>query len=70
MTFDVRDRNAASLATPCDGVAVTKSVSRFACARTAYRHLPRAPRRSSEDDPGGSSYEALSITIDDGDGAS
>ena len=67
MTFDVRDRVSASLVYTVDGVSVTKTVNRFALRKNSLSGSYLGHLASSDDDPGGSRYEAMSITIDDGD---
>jgi hypothetical protein len=67
MTFDVRDRNTASLIYTVDGVSVTKTVNRFALRKNSLSGSYLGHIVASEDDPGGARQQAMTITIDDGD---
>lgn len=68
MAFSVRDRSTASLTYTADGVAVTKTVSRYAFRKNSLTGTYLGHLAASEDDPGGARQEAVAITIDDGDG--
>lgn len=67
MTFDVRDRSSALLSYTADGVAVTKTVNRYAFRRNSLAGTYLGHLASSEDDPGGARYEGMSIAIADDD---
>jgi hypothetical protein len=67
MTLDLLNRATALLSYTADGVAVTKTVSRFALRKNSLSGTYLGHLAGSEDDPGGASSEAMSIAIDDGD---
>jgi len=67
MTLDLRNRATALLSYTADGVAVTKTVSRFALRKNSLSGTYLGHLASSGDDPGGVASEAMSIDIDDGD---
>ena len=67
MAFDVRDRSSAVLNYSVDGVAVTKAVSRYGFRKNSLAGNYIGHLASSEDDPGGARYEAMSIAIEDDD---
>ena len=67
MSFEARDRNSATLGYTVDGVSVTKTVNRYAFRNNTLTGTYLGHLATSADDPGGPSYEPMSITIDDGD---
>jgi hypothetical protein len=68
MSFAVNANGTAALNYTVDGVAVSKTVSRFAFRRNDLSGTYLGHLISMPDDAGGSSYEAMTIAIQDNDG--
>jgi hypothetical protein len=67
MSFEVRTVGSALLNYSVDGVAVSKTVNRLAFRKNNLTGSYAGHLAASPDNPGGASYEAMTITIDDGD---
>lgn len=69
IAFDVRDASSALLIYSVDGVAVTRTVTRYAMRKNSLTGNYAGHIAATDDNPGGANYEAVTITIDDGDTA-
>lgn len=67
MSFDVRDAGSAVITYSVDGVAVTRTVNRYAMRKNSLTGNYVGHIAASGDNPNGTGYEAVAITIDDGD---